>query len=116
MKFHRVKCTYPGRVRSKLLYISQFCVLFNLIDSLEQLDLYFNTEVARGFLVNKSVHYTDCCTTIESVVSVRGMRTLHHKIIQFKENMTNLLNGYVRILYSSSKISGHPIVLQPHNK
>ena len=60
----RRKCTYLEIVHSKLLYNSQFSVLFNLIDSPEQLDLYSNTEVAQGYVVNKSTHYTDCCTTI----------------------------------------------------
>ena len=67
MKFHGVKCTYPGTVRSKLLYNSQFSVLYNLIDSPEQLGLYFNTDDARGYLVNKNAHYNhdnDCCATV----------------------------------------------------
>ena len=55
----RVKVHKPRTVRSKLLYNSRFSVLYNLIASLEQLDLYFYTEVARGHLVNKSTHYTD---------------------------------------------------------
>ena len=98
MKFHGVKCTYPGTVCSKLLYNSQFNVLYYLIDYPEQLDLYFNTEVARGYLVNKTPHYTDCCTTVQSV-SFRGVCTLPQEIsFCFKKNTTDMLNGYVRIL------------------
>ena len=51
-----VKCTYPETVHSKLLYNSQFNVLYNLIDSPEKLDSHFITEVARGYLVNKIAH------------------------------------------------------------
>ena len=36
----------------------------DLIEFHEQLDLSFITEVARGYLVNKRAHYTDCCTTV----------------------------------------------------
>ena len=42
MKFHVVKCTYPGMVHSKLLYNSQIHVHDNLIDFPKQLDSYFN--------------------------------------------------------------------------
>ena len=59
-----VKYIYPGMERSKLLYNSQFCVLNNSIDSPEQLGLYFNTDVVRGYLVKKSAYYTDCWTTV----------------------------------------------------
>ena len=89
MKNHGVKCTYPETVRSKLLYNSQFNELYNLIDSPEQLDLYFNTEVARVYLVNKRAHYTDCCITVQSV-PFRDMCTLLHEILlSFKKNTAN---------------------------
>ena len=109
MKFHGIKCTYPGTVRSNLLYNCQFNVFYNLLDSSEQLDLYLNSEVARGYLVNKSMHYTDFCTTVESV-PFQGMCTLPHEIsFSFKKNRADLLNGYVQILVTKINFS-HMIV------
>ena len=35
-----------------------------VIDSFQQLDLYFNIEVAPGYLLNKSTHSTNCCTAV----------------------------------------------------
>ena len=62
-------------VGSKLLHNSQFNVLYDLIDSPEQFELHFNTEVARWHLLNYRANKTGCCIAVQGVM-FWGMCTL----------------------------------------